>query len=363
MDHKRNKPKMLYYMHVPWGWIKQRPHFIAEGLSEYYDITVITRKEFKGSEMINESNVNLISLFRFPYERLSIISKINSLLYRIQIRFLTKKTEFVWLTSPLQIDHIPASSNQAIIYDCMDDMIEFSISDKMKNIILQKECKLFECASFIFASSDYLKSKLIHRYGEREVLVVNNALRSLPLWQEDIQFPSSINFYLENETRVKLVYIGTISSWFDFQLIKQIVGAFDYIDVYLFGPTDILIPQIEHVYYCKPIEHNLVFSVMKNADILIMPFIVNELIKSVNPVKLYEYVASGKPCIAPLYKETEKFENYVALYNSRKDCIDKISQLCSQGFKNKKNEEECRLFALDNTWNSRIQQIMQFLRR
>ena len=30
--------RILYLMHIPWGWIKQRPHFIAEGLNDRYDV-------------------------------------------------------------------------------------------------------------------------------------------------------------------------------------------------------------------------------------------------------------------------------------------------------------------------------------
>jgi len=34
------KSKILYLMHVDWEWIKQRPQFIAEGLSKFYDVHV-----------------------------------------------------------------------------------------------------------------------------------------------------------------------------------------------------------------------------------------------------------------------------------------------------------------------------------
>ena len=39
--------KILYLMHVPWGWIKQRPHFIAENLSKYYKVNVFYKKAYK----------------------------------------------------------------------------------------------------------------------------------------------------------------------------------------------------------------------------------------------------------------------------------------------------------------------------
>ena len=33
--------KMVYEMNVEWNWIKQRPHFLAEELAKYFDITVL----------------------------------------------------------------------------------------------------------------------------------------------------------------------------------------------------------------------------------------------------------------------------------------------------------------------------------
>jgi hypothetical protein len=32
--------KILYFMHVPWGLIKQRPHFLAEKLADLYKVDV-----------------------------------------------------------------------------------------------------------------------------------------------------------------------------------------------------------------------------------------------------------------------------------------------------------------------------------
>ena len=42
------KIKLLYLMHAPWSWIKQRPHFIAEELSKIYILSVFAEKEKNG---------------------------------------------------------------------------------------------------------------------------------------------------------------------------------------------------------------------------------------------------------------------------------------------------------------------------
>ena len=38
------RKKILYLMHIPWGWIKQRPHFLAELLSIDFDVDVFYKK-------------------------------------------------------------------------------------------------------------------------------------------------------------------------------------------------------------------------------------------------------------------------------------------------------------------------------
>lgn len=358
----RNKIKILYFMHISWGWIKQRPHFIAEGLFKYYTLKVFIKKEFKKSVVVNKSNIVINSIFRLPLERFPFIFWLSSLICKLQLIKHVKNTDVIWVMSPLQFDSIPLFLNKFLIYDCMDDMVEFELSDKKRKRIEKKERCLYNAASLVIVSSDYLKNKLIQRYGTRQIYVVNNALREIPSMKENIDIPEALNkYFLKGDARIRLVYIGTIAHWFDFSLIASILDKFDNIDVYLFGPTELNIPDYERLHYCKSVEHDLVFPIMNRADMLIMPFIVNELIRSVNPVKLYEYIASGKPCLAPLYHESLKFEKYVYLYDSNNKCLEMISYLLENKMKSKRTYEECYEFAKENTWDSRIDEIVKLI--
>ena len=56
----------------------------------------------------------------------------------------------------------------------------------------------------------------------------------------------------------------------------------------------------DKVIFHGPIEHSRLIENKELYDVLIMPFIRNELIESVDPVKLYEYIAfenQSSPCI------------------------------------------------------------------
>lgn len=359
-----SKKRILYLMHIPWGWIKQRPHFIAEELSKFYDVHVCVAKSYR-LNLKNPTNVKIVCLFRFPFERFTY--KLNALLYRIQLRKYAKWADVIWFTSPTFFHLINKRilDEKEIVYDCMDDYIEFpSVKESRREYVkcLENEKRLYQIASLVISSADYLKQKLINRYGSRSIIVVNNAIKEISAINV-----SGVNnlFLLQNKyfnsTNFKLVYIGTISRWMDFDLLIQITNVSKDIEIFLFGPTEVNIPSVNRIVYCGKIEHDMIFEVMQKSDALIMPFVVNELIRSVNPVKLYEYIYSGKPILAPLYAESKSFQDYVYLYRSHEECLSLLQEIVLHNKGPKKNIASCKLFCQNNTWKNRVQQICDAL--
>jgi hypothetical protein len=350
-------------MHIPWGWIKQRPHFIAEGLSKDYDVKIVLRTGYRRTPVKNETNIQKVYLFKIPFDKFGLIFKINTLLYKIQLRLFVKKSDILWFTGPEQMLFVNIPQTKIVIYDCMDDMLEFPLKKKHLCRIAKSEKMLYSRADIVFASSDYLGQKLKHRYYDREVIVVNNAMKPITNNGANIciELPPSLSYYVSSQ-KIKLVYIGTISSWLDIGLLVNLMETHENIECFLIGPLDNVKPlNYARLYYIDAINHDCVFPVMENADILVMPFIVNELICSVNPVKLYEYVYSGKPCVAPFYGESMKFSDYVYLYENEKDFNMIINDLIAAKFENKMSKKACKQFAEHNTWPSRVQMMQKVL--
>jgi glycosyltransferase involved in cell wall biosynthesis len=97
------------------------------------------------------------------------------------------------------------------------------------------------------------------------------------------------------------------------------------------------------------------------ADALIMPFVKSELVLAVNPVKAYEYIASGKPVILTKYKETEKFEDFSYLYDGFADLNLLMLEISQGTLKARRSIEECRAFGNDNTWENRAKNFAKTL--
>ncbi|WP_125722342.1 glycosyltransferase family protein [Flavobacterium ustbae] len=359
------KPRILYIMHVPWGWIKQRPHFFAEYLNKDFDLNVVYKKPLKVSKsnLINEKNngMSISSFFIFPFQRIPVLKhlkfliKINDILIRMQLPSL-KRYDSVWVTSWAMYNLIYKilPSNVRLIYDCMDDELEFA--DVKNNPVIFKEAmhmekNIMQRADIVFCSSEYLKNKVLKRTGiNRNVIVVNNAIgipnHSTEIKRKDIfDAISSINN--------SFMYVGAISSWFDFESILHVLKKNGEVSFLLLGPSDVQIPKHDRLHYFGTVDRADMFKLMENVSGLIMPFKLNELIRSVNPVKIYEYIYMSKPVIATRYSESELFTEYIYLYNGKEELYNCINQIINNKLTVKKTDSENKEFALNNTWEVR----------
>jgi teichuronic acid biosynthesis glycosyltransferase TuaH len=359
--------KILYLMHVPWGWIKQRPHFIAENLADHYDVTVCYRKPYRKNRLTSENKSTKLffaELRVLPFNKIKLIKTLNRMIFKWQLRFKVRNFGIVWVTDPALYYYIKdALSNKTrLVYDCMDDNLEFP--DVKSN---QVEKERLEClenslvarADIILASSEHLKIILLDRYNtNKDIIVLNNGIDQNRLGNSHVPLSSEISNQLDNICLKKIMYIGTISSWIDFDLILNSLNELKDIIYILIGPCEIETPKHERLLIYPPVEHSQVFTLMSKADILVMPFIVNDLIKSVNPVKVYEYIYSGKPTIVVRYGETEQFAQYVNLYNGVDEYISALRECANNDVALAEAEHiRSQRFVLSNTWKERIDYI------
>lgn len=357
-------------MHVHWGWIKQRPHFIAESLSEEYDVTACFLKSYRYQTptlSLSESNIKLKELFILPFSRYIPIAAFNHWLTIIQLSNLLKNYDIIWLTHPRMYDLIMnrLPKDAYVVYDCMDDALEFPHITS-KPILIQRltsiEKQLLNRSNTIFASAKHLKNILLQRYNvNKEVHVINNAINIYNDNKVDQKLsPELRRLFSDTETK-KIVYIGTISEWFDFKLILKSVEQFHNITYILIGPTEVPIPQHDKIIYLPPVDHKKVHTIMESSDALVMPFLINDLIKSVNPVKVYEYIYAAKPAIICNYQETESFFNFVHLYKTDEEYLNLIGQVATGKLDIKCDREDYLSYSRQNTWFARVSKIREIL--
>lgn len=352
--------KMLYLMNVDWNWIKQRPHFLAEELSKYYDVTIINQRRYSKKGFQNRKlDGKIVQINTIPrIDRYRFLKKINILIKRRCLSKLLKNQDikYIYTTFPEQVDWIPDNYKGKIIYDCMDDHIGLTRNNDKKKEIKTKENKLINKADYIFISSKYLYDILNKRYEQmqyKKCEIIRNGFGGEILETNNIH---------KKNMNIKIAYFGTISDWFDFNVIEKSLNDFNNIEYLLMGPlhNGVKIPPNSRIKYLGTVEHSELFEKTSEAGAFIMPFLLDESIMAVDPVKLYEYINFDRNIICINYPEVSRFNNFVYFYKDYDEFKMCIKNIC-ENTKTKYSMKERIDFLKENAWVNRGEKIRAIL--
>lgn len=357
--------EIAYLMHVDWNWAKQRPHFLFEGLSQKYNVDLYyIKKNFvatkKNTNKMQELYLgNIFPIYKIPLSGKSCpLALIERLINSKLITSLPdKEYDIIWVTSPIILHFIPSSwlRDKRVIYDCMDDYLAFP---KNKSQILMHQSyeeELIRLSELIFTSSQTLRERIESRYSSilknKAIEVVNNAISKTWL---DGQSQTAIE---KSSGLFKLIYVGTIGEWLDFDNLLYLLESVSQIEIHLIGPIDTRIVKHPRLHYIGSVSHEKLPHLMNNANAFIMPFKSTELVQAVDPVKIYEYMSYPKPIIANSYQETKKFKDYINLYSNRDELVSLINNLIDNNIVDESILSRAE-FLKDNTWDTRVSYII-----
>ena len=100
---------------------------------------------------------------------------------------------------------------------------------------------------------------------------------------------------------------------------------------------------------------------LKGMDVALIPFAINELTRGVNPVKLYEYLAAGKPVVSADLPEVRPFQPVVAVYRNQAEFMDRLEEALAEDAADKIAARVS--LAEDNSWFARAAAIEKEIQR
>jgi glycosyltransferase involved in cell wall biosynthesis len=97
-------------------------------------------------------------------------------------------------------------------------------------------------------------------------------------------------------------YVGAIAEWFDMSLLVQVAQLAPQWDFVLVGSTagsgTTIAHDLGNIQFLGEIAYVDVPEMITSFDVCLIPFKISALTLATNPVKLYEYLASGRPVVA-----------------------------------------------------------------
>ena len=100
-------------------------------------------------------------------------------------------------------------------------------------------------------------------------------------------------------------------------------------------------------------------------DVCTIPFLINDITQATSPLKLFEYMAMGKPIVTTDMRECRKYES-VMIAKDKKEFVKLIENAISMEKDRKKEYNTYREIekeeALKNTWEAKTEVIIKLLK-
>jgi len=377
---------------IDWDFLFQRAQHIAKGLSEngcsiiyvnppnnlprdvsvkkpatqyitdfaqYIRVGIFQRKALVNRHLITFNPVNYFGPNRTLQQ---IFLSLEMLMLRsLNLLYFRSNRIDIWLFfEPTYSSYVlPYVAKGKIVYDCADESSGFS---NVSPHIVETEQNLIRKSALVIVTSTRLLQKV--RKINRNCLYVPNAAD----FQHFHSATKIMNEPREIEDLKKPVigFIGAIYDWIDTELICELAKIHPDFSVLLVGPVNFDKNRLEkysNITMVGTREYGILPQYLSSMDVCLIPFKINKLTLASNPIKLYEYLAAGKPIVSTDLPEVAKNASDVILIGkNHRDFIQKVEAALNT---TSEEEEAARLrrieFAKANSWNERVGSIKRYL--
>lgn len=159
-------------------------------------------------------------------------------------------------------------------------------------------------------------------------------------------------------------YYGALAAWFDYPLLESLCLKRPDLEFVLIGPDyDGTLPprllELPNLRWLGVKTYAELPGYLRYFDVATIPFQVNEITHSTSPLKLFEYMAGGKPVVITPMHESQRTPGVLVA----KDAVEFSAQI-DRALQLRNDPDYLALLeqtARQNTWDARARQILETL--
>jgi GT2 family glycosyltransferase/glycosyltransferase involved in cell wall biosynthesis len=244
-----------------------------------------------------------------------------------------------------------------LVYDCMDEHTGFGTHGENT---AEDERRLMNGADLVAATSRPLLEKV--RRIRSDVLALPNAGDAARFEA----LPARSSSPLSRLPRPVIGYYGAVAAWFDVASVAEASRRHPEWSFALVGDASgASLEALEgrpNVHRFGEVLYDALPAYVAGFDVCTIPFERTPLTEATNPVKLYEYLATGKPIVARRLPEIEPFDEVVALYGAAPDFTTALEAAVREDPASNLAPRR-RALARENTWEMRYRTLSDAIGR
>jgi glycosyltransferase involved in cell wall biosynthesis len=266
------------------------------------------------AEDLSHLTLKVVSPILYPSPTNKLLLQLNQYLYKRQVMHAHQRMHWspapmLWITSPTYpvVAMLHARKWSKIIYDCVDDFP--GLHPRRAEQLQRCEDEIIQHADVIFVTAQALKEKMRQR-GRNDAYYVPNGLDLTRFTKALAPHPRMTRYQ-----QPVIGFLGQMSaSVFDLNLVGQLAERHPNWSIVLVGPMTPELEKQEKKYrlHCEGrVAYEEVPAYLAGFDVAIVPFLLSKTTQAINPLKVYEYLASGLPVISTPLPELDNFGDLV----------------------------------------------------
>ena len=286
----------------------------------------------KGAESVESSsrgippNIHLSSPVTLPFPSFSAVRHLNSSTLEYTIRRETAALGFedfgVITTLPMTADSVLKVGAAWSLYYCPDEWSLWPGLDR--DLIANWEAKLLSSVDGIVVTSEKLKGT--KSLPTKPARIVNHGV--------DVDHFSKAN---RSSTKNRVCFFGLFDERIDQELLAYISKALPDVSFEIIGPVQCSIRSDllgSNVIWTGHVPYQTLPGRLADSSVLILPYVKNELTDNINPLKVKECLATGKPVVATAIAELKNM-SHVYIANDQEEFIDQLkSAIAAKNYDN-----------------------------
>jgi len=259
------------------------------------------------------------------------INTLNNVFLSAVLRRWIKQLDFrrpvLWTYNPHSESLIGKLGEQLVVYECVDELS--AAKGLVRGEVVQElERRLIKKADVVIVTHENLYQSKKHL--AREIHLIPNgaevdhfrkaSLPDTPVAEEMRRIPHPV-----------VGFLGSIQYWIDMDLLRFLALARPDWSFALIGPIGRLarIDKIQHlpnVYLLGRKPYDDLPSYLKAFDACLNPYVLDETAMNCSPLKLYEYLATGKPVVSVDMPEARKFDGLISIGRNYPEVLQRLDE-------------------------------------
>lgn len=280
---------------------------------------------------------------------------------RRAMRQLNISAPVLWMYEPDGAETVGELGERLSLYYCADDWSSSGQWWNRARDVLHLERQLVEKVDLVIASASTLAARW--RSINPNTFFLPNAADT-DLFETATSDNVTVPFEISELASPRIGFVGIVNARFNVDLYEKLSAMRRDWQWIIVGPVMTQFVDVSrlksktNVHFIGSRPRSEVPAYLKGFDVCTIPYVCNEHSEGIFPLKLFEYLAAGKPVVSTPLPELAPYKSYVRVAATAAEFVMGIEELL--------RETPDRVppdFLRANSWNERVDRLCELIRR